>query len=234
MRRFSLIEIAAQVVVFDLDDTLYLERDFARSGFRALARHFGDRVGGDGFATECSELLARGTRGNVFDLALSRSGIASTPELIAEMVAYYRSHAPDIAFCTDAARILERVGQFTTGLITDGPKAAQSAKIRALGLEEALDHVIMTGTWGSEFSKPHPRAFEAIESLTSATQGNVVYIADNGAKDFIAPRQLGWQTVQILRADRIHPGTPAGPAAEADHIITSFDELAIRPLAAPL
>ena len=224
-----MIEISAQVVVFDLDDTLYLERDFARSGFRALARHFGDRVGGAGFAEGCSELLAKGTRGNIFDLALSRNGIESTPELIAELVAFYRSHEPEIAFCEDAARMLGRVSQFTTGLITDGSKEAQSAKIRALGLENTLDHVIMTGAWGSEYSKPHPRAFAAIERRTSAAPRHIVYIADNGKKDFIAPRRLGWQTVQILRPERIHDGTPAEPAHEADHVIATLDELAIEP-----
>tara|TARA_A100001391_G_scaffold99255_4_gene65922 strand:- start:25687 stop:26376 length:690 start_codon:yes stop_codon:yes gene_type:complete len=227
-----LIEIAAQVVVFDLDDTLYLERDFAESGFRSLARHFGERIGGEGFAAECCERLAEGARGNIFDLALSRNGIEPAPELIAELVAHFRSHAPEIDFCEDASRFLSQMGQFQTGLITDGPMEAQAAKIRALGLGKRLDHVIMTGEWGKQYSKPHPRAFERIESLTAASKGGIVYIADNGKKDFIAPRQLGWQSVQILRPDRIHAGTPGGPEQAADHVISSFDELAIKPLTA--
>ncbi|MEN7538005.1 HAD family hydrolase [Aurantiacibacter flavus] len=223
-----MIEIAAQVVVLDLDDTLYLERDFAESGFRALARRFGERIGGEAFVAACCERLAGGARGNIFDIALTRNGIDPAPGLIAELVAYYRSHAPEIALCADASRFLRRVGQFQTGLITDGPQEAQSAKIKALGLDRALGHVIMTGVWGKQYSKPHARAFELIESLTSSSRHNIVYIADNGAKDFIAPRQLGWQSVQILRPERIHDGLPGETAHEADHVITSLDELDIK------
>lgn len=224
-----MIEIEAQVLVFDLDDTLYLEKDFAESGFSALARHFGERIGGARFATECRERLAAGTRGNIFDLALSASGIEPTPELIAELVAYYRAHSPDIEFCADATRLFSRIPKMRTGLITDGPKEAQNAKIKALGLDRMIDHIVVTGEWPKEFSKPHPRAFELIESLTSCAGGAIVYIADNAAKDFVSPQRLGWQSVQILRPSRIHAGTPRQPEHEANHVITSFDELAIKP-----
>ena len=231
MRRFSLIELEVEVVVFDMDDTLYLERDFAESGFHALAGHFGDRVGGEPFAAACRDLLAKGTRGNIFDLALSRCGIESTPDLIDVLVQHYRSHSPEIAFCDDVARFFDRSPDLPTGLITDGPEVGQRAKIRALGLERTINHIVVTGEWPKGFSKPHPRAFELIESLTSSTKRNLVYIADNAAKDFIAPRQLGWQTVQILRPGRIHDGSPANIGAGADHVITSFDELDIKPKA---
>lgn len=227
MRRSSLIEIEAQVVVFDLDDTLYLERDFARSGFRALSQHFGDRVGGEDFSAACAELLEQGTRGNIFDLALSNLGIEATPRLIGDMVAHYRTHAPTIEFCGDASRFIARLDDLTTGLITDGPKEAQWAKVRALGLDRMLDHIVVTGEWPKEFSKPHTRAFELIQQQTNSSPRDIVYIADNGAKDFVAPRQLGWQSVQILRTGRIHSGTPVSADHDADHVISSFDELAI-------
>lgn len=226
-----MIEIEAKVVVFDLDDTLCLERDFAESGFRALAGHFGERVGGERFALECSDLLAQGARGNIFDLSLSRCGIDSTPELIKALVSHYRSHSPEIAFCEDVSRFFARGREMQTGLITDGPKAAQWAKIRSLELDRKIDHIAVTGEWPKEYSKPHPRAFELIERLAAASGRDLVYIADNAAKDFIAPRQLGWQTVQIIRPDRIHDGSPASPEHEADHVIASFDELEIRPKA---
>ena len=229
MRRSSLIEIRAQVVVFDLDDTLYLERDFARSGFRAISSQFGNRVGGEDFAKACTELLAEGTRGNIFDLALTRVGIEATPRLIGELVSHYRTHAPDIEFCEDASRFIQRMDDMPTGLITDGPKEAQWAKITALGLDRMLDHIVVTGEWPKEFSKPHTRAFELIQQQTNSAPRDIVYIADNGAKDFVAPRQLGWQSVQILRTGRIHSGSPVSADHEADHVISSLDELTISP-----
>lgn len=220
-----MIKTKAEVLVFDLDDTLYLEKHFALSGFRTLAQQFGERIGGDRFAAECTDLLANGSRGNIFDLALSRCQIDVAPELIEELIACYRSHAPEIEFCADAARFFDRVEGMPTGLITDGPKETQWAKIRALGLDRTIDHIVVTGEWGREFFKPHKRAFERIESLTTARRSNIVYIADNAAKDFITPRQRGWQTVQILRSERIHAGTANTSDHEADHTISSFDEL---------
>ena len=223
-----MIEIEAQVVVFDLDDTLYLEKDFALSGFRALSQHFGERVGGDRFAAECEELLASGTRGNIFDLALSRCGIEATQELVGELVSHYRSHEPEIEFCADTSHLLGRIPSLLTGLITDGPKEAQWAKIRALGLDRMLDYIVVTGEWPNGYSKPHPKAFKLIEERTSLTGDNIVYVADNAAKDFVAPRQLGWQSVQILRPTRIHDGKSSLPDHAAQHVIQSFDELEIK------
>ena len=223
-----MIEIEAKVVVFDLDDTLYLEKDFAQSGFRALSQHFGKRVGGNRFAAECEELLTSGTRGNIFDLALSRCGIEATQKLVGDLVSYYRSHSPRIAFCADASRFLNRMGAFHTGLITDGPQEAQWAKIRALGLDRMLDYIVVTGEWPKGYSKPHPRAFKLIEERTPSAGDNIVYIADNAAKDFVAPRQLGWQSVQILRSERVHTGEASAPEHEAQHTIRSFDELEIK------
>jgi len=222
-----LIKIRAAVVVLDLDDTLYLERDFARSGYEALAAQFGERIGGPLFARECRALLEKGARGNIFDLALSRCGIETSPELIAELVEHYRSHRPEIRFCPDASRFLDRLGKVATALITDGPRQAQAAKAWALELDSCLDHVIITGEWSAKYSKPHPRAFELVESLTGRSRSELVYIADNGAKDFLAPRRLGWQTVQLLRTDRIHDGVPPSRDHEADSVVGSFDEIGI-------
>lgn len=223
-----MIEIEAKVLVLDLDDTLYLEKQFAEGGFRSLAREFGGRIGGPRFAAECAKLLARGTRGNIFDLALSRCGIEASRELIDEMVCHYRTHEPEISFCVDAERLFTRLAKMPTGLITDGPKETQWAKIRTLRLDQMINHIVVTGEWGREFFKPHPRAFERIETLSSSSGRDLVYIADNASKDFVTPRKRGWQTVQILRSARIHAGAASAPGHEADHTISSFDDLQVR------
>lgn len=229
-RRFSLIEIEAAVFVFDLDDTLYLERDFALSGFRAVADHFGDEIGGSRFAVESEKLLSEGTRGNIFDLALSRSNIEPDPVLISKLVEVYRSHQPDIQLCSDAERLLDRMPKAKTGIITDGFEHTQLSKIRALGLDPLIDHIVATGQWGKAFFKPHPRAYELQEAITGSSASQLVYIADNGVKDFVTPRKMGWKTVQILRDGRVHSGLASGPEYEADFTISSFDDISPRAL----
>ncbi len=65
-------------VVFDVDDTLYLERDYARGGFEAAAAHARARFGVDDFATRAWALFEQGLRGKggnlgVVDLATGRN-----------------------------------------------------------------------------------------------------------------------------------------------------------------
>ncbi len=211
----------ADRIVFDLDDTLYLERDFAFSGFDAVAAHMAQRHGITGFAGLCRALFDSAHRPAIYDEALRRCGLAEV-QPVAELVAIYRNHSPDIALCADAAVWLaEHDGPFA--LITDGPERTQRAKIAALGLGRYFDQIIPTGQWPKGFGKPHPRAYELVSE--AAPGRRCVYVADNAAKDFVTPNRLGWRTVQILRPKRVH----AGAAPDAEHaaqvVIESFEQL---------
>lgn len=207
-------------ITFDLDDTLYLERDFALSGFRAVGEVIATRHGVPGFAALCTALFDSPHRPAVFDEALRRCGLLGV-QPVSELVAIYRGHNPQIVLCPDAARFLQGRGGF--GLITDGPEAMQRAKIAALDLAPFLDQVIPTGQWPQGFGKPHPRAYQAIADAAGGRR--CVYVADNAAKDFVTPRRMGWFCVQILRPGRVHDGSPPDAAHAAHVIIDSFDQL---------
>lgn len=202
-------------IVFDLDDTLYLERDFAFSGYEAVERW----LGAPGFAALCRGLFQRGQRSNIFDRALAEAGIRD--RRVPDLVAVYRDHTPRIELCPDARRYLDRHGR-RFALITDGPERTQRAKIEALRLGRWFDRIVPTGQWIAGYGKPHPRAFEMIATDAG---GPCVYIADNAAKDFLAPNTLGWLTVQILRPDRVHDGAPPTPDHAAQIVIDSLDQL---------
>jgi len=213
------------MIVFDLDDTLYLERDFAFSAYDALDAHIRESTGRPGFAAACRAAFLAGRRARVFDEALAALGLPADPAAIADMVARYRGHAPRIELCPDAARCLDRLhGTVRLGLVTDGPETMQRAKIAALGIADRFDALRPTGAWGPGFAKPHPRAFAEMEAAAAGV-ASLVYVADNPAKDFVTPRARGWLTVQVCRADRVHT-TPAADAAHAAHAqIDSLDAL---------
>ncbi|WP_158665118.1 HAD family hydrolase [Ensifer adhaerens] len=214
-----------QVLVFDLDDTLYLERDFAASGFKAVGAWLSAHAGVDGFAAQCEAAFSAGHRGRVFDEALAAMGVAFDPALVAKLVAVYRGHAPTIALAADARVYLERPRTSRRAIITDGPAATQRAKVQALGLETLVDFVIFTDSWGREFWKPHARAFETIETWAEVGPANLVYIADNPVKDFVTPRQRGWHTVMVAREGRVHDMPAPDVAHQAAARITEFAEL---------
>lgn len=203
----------ADRVTFDLDDTLYLERDFAFSGFLAVEAH----LGVTGFAATCRALFDTPHRPAIFNEALRRHALQLP---VADLVAVYRDHAPSIALSPDAARYLPRGG---FGLITDGPERTQRAKIAALGLGRFCDQIIPTGQWPQGFGKPHPRAYQAIADAAEGRR--CVYVADNAKKDFVTPNRMGWLTVQVLRPGRVHDGAPPDADHAAQVVITTLDQL---------
>lgn len=216
--------VARRVLVFDLDDTLYLERDFAFSGFSAVEAHLRTMHGEIVVPGTCRTLFEQGVRGEVFNQALERFGLAADPAAIAALVEVYRRHAPQIAPCADTMRFLAADSR-RRAIITDGPASMQRAKIAALGIAHQFGLIIPTGELPQGMGKPHPRAFEQVMAWSEGDGAAHVYIADNPAKDFIAPRELGWCTVQIDRVGRVHSPEPKSPGHAAEIRIGSLDEL---------
>lgn len=215
--------MTVEALVFDLDDTLYCERDFAFSGFKAVEDGLTARYGLSGFAKVAWRLFRAGERSRVLGRALETYGITD-PRLEASLVELYRSHQPKIALSADAAAFLERDTR-PRAIITDGFAETQRRKIEALRLGgHGFDPIVCTSELGIGFGKPHPRAFELVEAHLGLKGHRLAYVADNPAKDFIAPRHLGWRTVQITRPGAVHPPSPAGGVA-AEVRIERLDEL---------
>lgn len=216
-------------VVFDLDDTLYPEHAFARSGFAAAGRWLQEQRSVAGLATEAGRLFAAGRRGTVFDEALRNLGEEPAAELVAQLVAIHRSHIPCIELYPDATWALEHCGGYgRLGLLTDGFAATQRNKVSALGIAARFQAAVFTDDYGRENWKPSPVPFERIARALDCRADACVYVGDNPAKDFVAPNRLGWRTVHLRRADGEYAGlAPAGLPADhrAQHEITSLFEL---------
>jgi putative hydrolase of the HAD superfamily len=207
-------------VVFDLDDTLYFERNYVLSGFRFIA----EVIGGDGGGSEqvfsfLSQEFEDGVRGNAFDRV-----IAKYPELearwkTADLVDLYRSHSPTIAL--EAAMSALVAGLVSHGipiaLITDGPIETQSRKIESLGIRDLFSPIILTDAWGIEFRKPHARAFQAVMEAWRMKPTELAYIGDNPVKDFRAPRALGWQTARLRMKQQLRYALEAASPEFAPH-----------------
>jgi putative hydrolase of the HAD superfamily len=211
-----------RTVVFDLDDTLYLERDYVRSGFRAVGRFLRQHYRWPAsheleFVTDCWHAFEAGERGRIFDSVLERFDLGNRRPAVAELVRVYREHVPRIALEPDAKTLLEELnGVCDLWIITDGPLVSQQAKVAALGLARRVGHIVYTDHWGRAFWKPHVRAFEHVQTLARAQGHDCIYIADNPAKDFRTPRQIGWSTLRVRRAAGLHAGYEPSPLDSAD------------------
>lgn len=219
--------MAISGIVFDLDDTLYPEIAFVHSGFRAVAEQVALSMGNA--AAHYDWLLRRhatGPRGRLFDDLLTSLNLPADPGRVEQLVRLYRTHSPTIELHDDAARALQRcMRRGNVGIVSDGPWEMQRNKVRALPLPPGIEPIILTDQWGREFWKPHKRAFESVMSQWKADGSTLAYVADNPAKDFVAPNALGWTTVQIVRPQGEYCNTGPPQGGEPLYVITTLDDL---------
>lgn len=189
--------------VFDIDDTLYLERDYVRSGFESTGIWADKWLGCEDFAERCWKHFIDGHRGSIFNQVIQELQGSPNPELVSTLVEIYRTHLPTISLAEDAMEALRSISLIAPiAVISDGPLASQSQKANVLGLSRFASPVLLTGIFGSEFRKPHPRSFQYVQQAHSARV--YFYIADNPRKDFTAPKQLGWVTVRVRRPEGLY------------------------------
>jgi putative hydrolase of the HAD superfamily len=216
-------------VVFDVDDTLYLERDYVRSGFQHVARIAGS---GDAEVAALGHWLwsayEAGIRGDTFDRMLVAFPDVAERHSVPDLVAAYRRHEPAIRLMAGTADVLDGLAArgLRLGVLTDGPVESQSAKARALALDRWFDPIVLTAVLGPSAHKPGTMGFAAIAAAWSLQAEELVYVGDNPLKDFAGPRSLGWRTVRLRGPDQLHRALEApGPAFEPQLEIGSLEEL---------
>lgn len=218
--------------VFDLDDTLYKERDFVASGYHSVARYFAEKYGFN--ASEMFRVMTTAPL-NPFDsleeYIINRSvqqGI-KVEEKISDMVDIYRNHFPEISLEEEVVDTLFKLKEQgnTLALITDGRAVTQQNKIDALGLTRFIAPSLMSisGNIGAE--KYTPKPFERMMGLAPGYD-RYIYIGDNPMKDFVWPNRLGWSTVQLNDNGRnVHSQSITLPSEDylPQHSIDSFRAL---------
>jgi putative hydrolase of the HAD superfamily len=214
-------------VIFDLDDTLYPERAFAISGFRAAGAWADETFGVDGMAAEMERLFAEGHLGPLFKKALATHVPDHGDHHLEQLVETYRAHDPVIELFEDASWALKHyAAQGPLGLITDGTAQMQAGKVNALNIRHHFHHVILTDALGGkQFRKPHPESYEIMEQELAAEGVTFVYVGDNPAKDFVTPNKRGWISIQVRRPGGIHDPDKVAEGGAPQHLITSLRQL---------
>ena len=196
-------------VIFDLDDTLYLEREYVRSGFEHLNSFAEVEFGLQGFGKTCWNLFLDGTRNETFSLAAEALGLKISRKQLDALIDAYRSHIPSISLQDGCRQILECMkNAYGLGVLTGGNLTSQVRKIRALDLEPIFEHVVLTGAWGPEFDKPHIRGWREMETQIGHPQGQIVYVADNPVKDIPSSQACGWKFIRVRLPGSLHESVP--------------------------
>lgn len=186
-------------VIFDLDDTLYSEKEYIRSGYRAVS----DYLGG-GYEEKLWGYFEAGKP--AIDELLKELGRESEK---AESLEVYRNHEPELHLFDGARETIEELKSkgIKVGIITDGRPKGQNNKIEALGLRKLMDDIIITDELGGvQFRKPCDIAFRIMLMRWRCDPADVMYVGDNAAKDFQAPQQLGMKSAWIHNRNGIYKG----------------------------
>lgn len=182
-------------VIFDLDDTLYSEKEYVRSGYKAVS----DYLGG-GYEEKLWDYFNSGKQAiDEILIELGRENEKSTALNI------YRNHKPLIHLYPNVADMIERLKEkgIKVGIITDGRPLGQKNKLDSLGVD--VDSVIITDELGGiQFRKPCDIAFRIMMTQWKMNPADIVYIGDNPVKDYQAPKQLGMRFIWFRNSDGVH------------------------------
>jgi HAD superfamily hydrolase (TIGR01549 family) len=182
-------------VIFDLDDTLYSEKEYVKSGYKAVS----DYLGG-GYEEKLWSFFEAGKP--AIDELLKELGRENEKAATLDV---YRSHKPDIHLYPGVVEMIAylKTQNIKVGIITDGRPEGQHNKLDALGL--VVDDVIITDELGGvQFRKPCDIAFRIMATRWRLNPADIVYVGDNPAKDFQAPQQLGMKSVWYKNADGLY------------------------------
>lgn len=203
-----------RAVILDLDDTLYDERTYVLSGFRAVAQEIACRFPGRDAESLMADMVAEldtSGRGSVFNRALEQSGLEPDPALIADLVATYRGHRPNIALwpgVTDAIGEIARAHR--TAIVTDGLAQMQRRKVEALGVGSMVEVILYC--WEHEAPKPDPACYiEAARRLGAGPEETVV-VGDRPDHDMAAARAAGFRSIRVMTGRYAGVGEGAFPS----------------------
>jgi putative hydrolase of the HAD superfamily len=214
-------------IVFDLDDTLFLERDYALSGFRAVAEWVEGSLGiaAEEAYADLGRLFDQGTRTATFDSWLTARG--RSLESVPAMVHVFREHEPKIRPLPAAERLLQLLRpNYALGLVTDGYSTVQRKKLAALGIEHHFDAVVISDELGRPAWKPSPVPFQVVLEAIGVESHAAVYIADNPIKDFLGARRAGMWSIRFRAPEGVYRELePESPDHDCDVEIERLDDL---------
>lgn len=214
-------------VVFDIDDTLFFEKDYVISGFKAIGEYCAilTKIPATTYSDFLITEFHNGIRGDAFNRLLEKFPQLDMRTDIEKLVKTYREHMPQIPLVDGMAELIKSLYKegLKLGAISDGPLISQHNKATALKIEKYFDPVILTDKWGKLDWKPSTRSYKEIEHLWDESGKNMIYIGDNPLKDFLGANKCNWQTVRLRLPEQLRynlePPTPEhAPKYEVDSI----------------
>jgi len=186
------------IIIFDLDETLYNETTFVRSGFLSVSSYISMKfkLKKKIIFQKLQHFLKVYGRGKVFDYLCEDLKIKCS---VKKLINVYRSHNPKISIRKDSKYILNYLSNFNKYIITDGKYSVQKKKINALKIRHFFKKIFYTDFYGQSYVKPSIKCFKIIKDIENVSWNKIIYVADNPYKDFVNCNKKGILTIRILK-----------------------------------
>ena len=190
------------ILIFDLDDTLYTEKEFVKSGFKAVSSylHLNFKLNKKKIFLQLLKNLKKNGRGKIFDSLCFQLKLKKK-FLVKKLIQVYRTHDPKISLSKDAIKILKHYSGLSKYIVTDGNYLVQKKKINSLKIEKYFKKIYYTNYYGIKYNKPSLFCFNKIKKKEKVNWNELVYIGDNPRKDFFNCNKKKILTVRLMRGE---------------------------------
>jgi putative hydrolase of the HAD superfamily len=204
---------------FDLDDTLLDHHAAEEGAHRETHAAHESLFAGVAFETWLGEyrrnnvaLWERYGKGEIDRPTLSRHRFADPLEALGLDVArgpavgefYLDAYARNWTLVDGAEEVLAHAARFgVAGILSNGFKELQRAKIARFGLDQWVEHVVLSEEVGA--MKPSRKIFDAAWNAAGGGTRRRVYVGDHFATDVVGAKGAGWFPIWFDRHGREAP-----------------------------
>ncbi len=192
-----------QAIFFDLDSTLYNNRQYYLGAFKEVSHYLTKKYGIEErvIYQRLWKLWKNKTSSYKFlfnDLLASFK--INDRRAINEVVKIFNGYAKEMKPYPDVIPVLKKLKErgYLLGIITDGNVRRQKRKIKLLGLAKFFKIVLYTK---EIIAKPSPQPFLKARQLSKTKPETICYIGDNPEIDFAGAKRAGFKTVRILKGE---------------------------------
>ena len=223
---------ALRGIFFDIDDTLYSTRDFARQA-RMNAVHAmraaGVRLPEDQLYDELMEIVREfhSNYDSHFDKLMLRippratAGINPALIVAAAVGAYHDTKIEGLKPFDDAAELLKALAgtDLVRGIITDGLQVKQAEKLVRLGLAPLMTPTAIFISDQIGISKPNVKLYRRVCEETGLEPAETLYVGDDPVNDIDPANAIGMHTCLFTRVERERaPGTSKPSHTVSDYL----------------
>jgi putative hydrolase of the HAD superfamily len=190
--------VSNKVLFIDLDDTLFEEEGYVRSGFAEVAKYVSNINGYDNsiiFNHMMYQFYKYGRTG-VFNRIMSHFEFDKPS--IGDMIEIYRNHKPNIRAYDGIYTSISQIKKVfdKVFIITDGIITVQKNKVYALGLENHVDGIIYCMEYNSP--KPSPLSIQEYTRGITIDMTNSKMVGDDPYCDAGCAERFGIDMLRVL------------------------------------